>query len=293
MQPADDRPAPLSGNLRSLLFAPAVRADFIAKLPQRGADVVIIDLEDATPAHAKAEGRATTRALTPDLVAAGCRVVVRINSYSSDWFDDDVRDGLDPSVAAVMVPKVDTTITLDHVGAALAEAGLASTGVIVGIETALGVADARELLSHPQVVGAYFGAEDFVVDMGGVRTASNDEVAFARAAVALAGRIAGVPVFDLVTTDFRDDDRFTAEAAQARALGYAGKLCIHPAQVPLANAAFVPSHAEVERARRLLDAYDRAIARGIAAIDFEGQLVDEPMAVQARRIIALGDVDAG
>ena len=98
-----------------------------------------------------------------------------------------------------------------------------------------------------------------------------------------------VPVLDQVVTDFRDDDRFVREAAEARALGYAGKLCIHPGQVVLANAAFVPSAAEVDRARRLLAAYEAASAAGVAAIDFEGQMVDAPLATQARRVLDLAD----
>ena len=132
-------------------------------------------------------------------------------------------------------------------------------------------------------------AEDFIADMGGVRTASNDEVATARSMVALAGRLAGVPVLDQVVTDFGDLDRFSSECASARALGYAGKLCIHPGQVTVANEGFVPSADEVARARALLAAYEEASARGVAAIDFEGQMVDEPLAAQARRVIALAD----
>jgi citrate lyase subunit beta/citryl-CoA lyase len=136
-------------------------------------------------------------------------------------------------------------------------------------------------------VAGYFGAEDFIADMGGVRTDSNHEVQHARSAVALAGRLAGVPVLDQVVTDFRNDERFSNEAAEARALGYAGKLCIHPGQVAIANDAFVPTADEIDRAHRLLAAYESATAAGVAAIDFEGQMVDEPLATQARRIIAL------
>lgn len=289
MQPPAERAAALSGRARSLLFAPAVRSDVMAKLPQRGADLVILDLEDATPTDAKDHARALVAMATPDLLAAGCRVTVRINSTTTSWFADDVRHALHTGLAAVVVPKIDTEFALDLVADALDDVGLHDLGIVAGIETALGVADARALLAHRRVVGVYFGAEDFVVDMGGVRTASNDEVAYARSSIALAARLTGVPAFDLVTTDLRDDERFVREAAQARALGYAGKLCIHPAQVALANAAFVPSASEVDRAQRLLAAYDAALLRGVAAIDFEGQLVDEPMAVHARRTIAMAD----
>ena len=273
--------------LRSLLFAPAVRPDFIANLPERGADAVVIDCEDATPANAKAEGRSNARTLAPRLAAAGCQVLVRVNGQPTEWFFDDVAGGLTPDLAAVIIPKVETIGGLDAVGRALDAAGFSDLGVLAGLETALGVADARSLLAHPRVVAGYFGAEDFIADMGGVRTDDNGEVLFARSAVALAGRLAGVPVLDQVVTDFRNDERFYSEAAEARALGYSGKLCIHPGQVAIANEAFVPTADEVDRARRLLAAYETASAAGVAAIDFEGQMVDEPLATQARRIIAL------
>jgi citrate lyase subunit beta/citryl-CoA lyase len=95
-----------------------------------------------------------------------------------------------------------------------------------------------------------------------------------------------VQAIDQVVTTFGDDEHFLADAAQGRALGYGGKLCIHPAQVPLANRAFSPSPEEIDHARRLLAAYEAATARGVAAIDFEGQMVDEPLARHARAILA-------
>lgn len=276
------------GRLRSLLFAPAVRPDFIAKLPERGADAVVVDCEDATPAGAKDLARQHVREHVPAL-AEKCKVTVRVNAVASEWFADDINDGVVPEVAAIVVPKIDSVDALNTVSAALEANGLGHIGVIAGIETALGVADTRLLLAHERVVAAYFGAEDFIADMGGIRTASNEEVLYARSAVALAARLGGVPLLDQVVTDFRDDDRFIAECAQARAIGYSGKLCIHPGQVALANAAFIPSADEVDRARRLLEVYENATSEGLAAIDFEGQMVDEPLAVQARRIIATAD----
>jgi len=122
--------------------------------------------------------------------------------------------------------------------------------------------------------------------MGGVRTESSLEVLYARSRVALAARVAGVQSLDQVVTTFNDDDLFLTDATQGRALGYGGKLCIHPAQVPLANRAFSPSPEEIERARRLLAAFDAATARGDAVIDFEGQMVDEPLARHARAVLA-------
>ena len=277
------------GRLRSLLFAPAVRPDFVRKLASRGADGVVIDCQDATPAAAKAEGRAHARELAPGIAGRGSQVFVRVNAVASRWFREDVAGGLSEGLAGVIVPKLESPAQLEQVDAALGDAGHRELGVLAGLETALGVADARLVLAHPRVVAGYFGAEDFVADMGGVRTPSNREVLFARSQVALAGRLAGVPVLDQVVTDFKNDEAFAAEAAEARALGYRGKLCVHPQQVPLANRAFVPSEEEVARARRLLRAYEAATAEGLAAIDFEGQMVDEPLAARARQVLQSAD----
>jgi citrate lyase subunit beta/citryl-CoA lyase len=214
-------------------------------------------------------------------------VTVRVNAPSTEWFERDIEESLSVELDAVVVPKLDRLEDLDRLASLLDAAGLHEIGVLVGIETALGVVDARQLLAHPRSIAAYFGAEDFIADMGGIRTESNEEVKFARAAVALAARLGGVPVLDQVVSDFRNDDRFLTEAAQARAMGFAGKMCIHPGQVGLANRAFSPTESEVDRARRLLAAYTSAKASGLGAVEFEGQMIDEPLAAQARRVVEL------
>ena len=253
---------------------------------------MVIDCEDASPPNAKDEARRNARRLAPAIAGRGSHVFVRVNSVTSPWFEEDVADGLCPELTGIVVPKLERTAQLVQIDQALERVGLASLTVLAGIETALGVADARALLAHPRVGAAYFGAEDFIADMGGVRTEGNQEVLYARSQVALAGRLAGIPTLDQVVVDFRNGESFQREVAEARALGYRGKLCIHPGQVELANRGFLPSEEEVDFARRLLGAYEKATAAGVAAIDFEGQMVDEPLAAHARQILAAAARDA-
>jgi citrate lyase subunit beta/citryl-CoA lyase len=276
---------------RSVLFAPANRPELVAKLPRSQPDVVVLDLEDAVPPAEKIGARASARAGAQALLGldGGPAVLVRVNAPATQWHAEDLADAPVPGIAAVIVPKLETLDEVAGVAAALDRAGCPDVGIVAGIETARGVADARLLLEAPRIVACYFGAEDFTVDMGGIRREDNFEVQFPRAQVALAARLAGVPAIDIVVAAFDDDARFLREAAEARALGFAGKLCIHPSQVPLANAAFVPSAEEVARARALLAAYDASVADGIAAIAFEGQMVDEPLAARARAIIAAAE----
>lgn len=277
---------PRLDRLRSVLFAPATGVEVLRSIGKRGADAIVIDCEDAVAPDAKQRAREAAAELTPELAAQGIVVTVRVNAPSSEHFVADINEALADGVAAVVVPKLERLAELDVVERLLTEAGRPDLGVLAGLETALGVADARELLGHSRVVAAYFGAEDFVADMGGRRTPGNAEVAYARAQVALAGRLSGVPVLDQVVADYSDDERFRREAADALALGYAGKLCIHPRQVGLANDAFQPSADELARAQRVVAAYEQAHAAGLGVIAFEGQMLDEPLAAQARRIIA-------
>jgi len=272
--------------LRSLLFAPASRADVLAKLPRSNPDGVVIDLEDAVPADGKVAARENARKLGRELAVAhpDLAVYVRVNAVPTEWFAADVADACVPELAGIVVPKLESPDEVDAVAAALTAADLGSLHVVAGAETAAGV-ERAQAICRPPVAACYFGAEDFVADIGGVRTESNLEVLYARSRVVLAARITGVLAIDQVVPAFGDDARFLDDAAQGRALGYHGKLCIHPVQVPLANRAFSPSAEEVDRAQRLLAAYDAAVARGEAAIAFEGQMVDEPLARHARAVV--------
>lgn len=266
---------------RSLLFVPANRPDLAAKAGRSQPDAVVLDLEDAVPEAEKAAARSELAKATSELVANGMAVLVRVNPPTTPWFAEDL-EALPDGIAGVVVPKFEPA-SLDFLSRAKVE-----LPVVAGLETVRGVFDAREALIEP-VAGCYFGAEDYVVDLGGVRNPDNAEVAVARSLVAVAARLAGVPAYDMIVVDFGDAERFRTEAVAARALGYAGKLCIHPAQVLPANETFVPSTDELDRARRLLSAFDDAVAHGQAAIAFEGTMVDEVVARAARAVLASAD----
>jgi len=276
--------------LRSLLFAPAVRPDVVRKTPGTGADGVVIDCEDATPADRKAEARSLARTVGAE-IAAAIPVWVRCNGVETGLLGEDIRSAIPAGAAGVVVPMVESEIQLDSVRGILAGAGRSELGVIVGLETARGVAAARDILTHSVVVGAYFGAEDFIADMGGVRTESNIEVQHARSEVALAGALGRVPVLDQVVVSYHDADRFIREAGEARAMGYAGKLCIHPSQVQLANRAFTSSAEEIDAARRIVEAHAHAVAAGSGVAVVDGRMIDGPLVSQARRVLGMADAD--
>lgn len=257
-----------------MLFVPGNRPELAAKAPRSTAGVVVLDLEDAVPAAGKSEARDVVREAAGRLMGL-VPVCIRINPPTTPWFADDVAC-LPEGLAAVVVPKLASAAQRREVDRALG-----GRPIIAGLETVRGVTEARTLL-EPPVVACYFGAEDYVADLGGVRTGSNEEVSVARSLVAMAARLAGIPALDMITLDFGDDERFVREAREARALGYTGKMCIHPRQAQLADEAFRPTSEELEWARRVLRAFDEAAG---ATIAFEGLMVDEVVAARARSIV--------
>jgi citrate lyase subunit beta / citryl-CoA lyase len=280
-------------NLRSLLFAPGNRADLIAKLPRSHPDAIAIDLEDAVPATLKAEARGITREAVAALLGSklSCQIFVRTNPVSTTAFQDDIKS-LTEKIDGIVLPKIEKSEDFQNIAKELEQHNLSHLNVIAGIETARGVEDVRRILEQPpkQLKAVYFGAEDFIADMGGERTREGLEVLYARSRVVLAAKSRGLLALDQVVTAFKDNELFLIDAKQAKNLGYTGKLCIHPSQVILAHRVFAPSEAEIERAKRLLERYNQGVMQGKGVIEFEGQMVDEPILVKARAILAASDI---
>lgn len=274
--------------LRSLLFAPASSAELVAKLPRAGADVVALDLEDGIADHRAPAARTAAAAALPVLAAAGQRAYVRTSAPGEPAFLDDLAAVAPAAPAGYVLPKCERPDVVAEAAAAIAAAhGGAAPPLVLGLETVRGVVGATALAALDAPVQAlYFGAEDFATSAGARRTSSGHEVLYARSRVLLAARAAGVLALDQALADVRDDARFAADAAVGRDLGYDGKLCIHPRQVELTHEAFAPSPDELVAARRLLAAFDAAVAQGDATPVIDGRMVDEPLARRARALVA-------
>ncbi|NYI78862.1 HpcH/HpaI aldolase/citrate lyase family protein [Nocardioides panzhihuensis] len=268
--------AEIAGTARTWLFVPGNRPERFDKAAAAGPDVVVLDLEDAVaPAHKDA-----ARAHVTDwLPQADVTVAVRINAAATIWHDADLAalaalDG--PSL--VMLPKADSPETVAAVLAALPD----GSAVVALVETALGVAGAIDLARSPGVVRLAFGSFDLAAELG-VDPDHAPALAPARGKLVLAsavGELAG-PI-DGVTGDVRDHERLAEDVTAAAALGFAGKLCIHPGQVAPAAVALAPTPDEVAWAERVLAA---ATEDGVALVD--GRMVDAPVVARARRIISL------
>lgn len=247
---------------RTFLFVPGDRPDRFAKAAAAGADVVVLDLEDAVATAAKD----TARDHVVAWLAAGNRAVVRINGARTPWYPDDVaavRDLAD----SVMVPKAESAGDFD---------GLPS--VLPLIETARGITAATDLCGLLAVVRPVFGSIDLAADLG-VDPLSRTALLHARSALVLAAAATGcAPPVDGVTTALSDVDAVRDDTRHAVELGFTGKLCVHPRQVPAVHEAFRPSEEEIAWARSVLVAGD-----GVAAVG--GELVDRPVLLRAERLL--------
>lgn len=261
---------------RTLLFVPGDRPERFPKAAASGADLVVCDLEDAVAPTDK-DG---ARVAVAGWLAAHGRAAVRVNAVDTEWYaaDRDALSGL-PGLAAVVVPKAEDPEALAALGSQLGGIPL-----IALVETALGLHRAAELASAHGVVRLAFGAIDFALDAG---TAEDDEaLLYARSHLVVASRVGGLaqPV-DGVTVVLDDADAAARDAARARRLGFGGKLCIHPRQVAPVNAAFSPTAAEIEHARRVV-----AAAGAGAATRVDGQMVDVPVLERAQRLLARAEL---
>ena len=284
---------PTGQPLRSPLFVPGNKGRMLEKARTLPADAVILDLEDGVPPGEKAAARDTVR----QALEAGAytpQVILRVNAPGSGLIEADLEGALTAGVQAVCLPKAEEASDVVRLASLLAafeqEHGLAAgaLGILLMVETALGVLNAYDLArSSRRVQALCLGGEDLCRDLGAVRTRDGLEIAYARAYLVHAARAAGALAIDTVFVDLADHDRLQAEARQARQLGYSGKLLIHPAQIEPVHQAFAPSAGEVAHARRVLEAFEAAQARGDGVIALEGQMIDAPVVARAREVLAL------
>ncbi|MGV6872276.1 HpcH/HpaI aldolase/citrate lyase family protein [Pseudochelatococcus sp. B33] len=277
--------------LRSLLFAPGNQPRKCAKALAGDADAVCLDIEDAVPEAQKAEARTAIGTL---LQAGPERpFYVRVNGLHSDHSFADFKAVVRPGLKGIVLPRCETAAalaTVDWLLCALeTEAGLErhAIEVIPTIETASGVANLGELRNlPPRFRRLSFGAWDYTLDTGITYRKDEADLHHARASIVMQSRAAGLePPLDTSFPWIGDLEALSASAALARDMGFAGKACIHPEQVAIANAAFTPSAEELAEAREIVDGFRAAERIGEAAVKVRGRFVDYPIYEKARRLL--------
>lgn len=260
---------------RSWLFVPGDRPDRFEKARASDAHAVVCDLEDGVLPEHKLAARDHVRTWLDNQGAA----YVRVNAAESEWFDDDLDAlrGIE-GLLGLLLPKCEAPETLDAVGKMLRD----DQALIALVETALGLSRVMELASSPSVSCLGFGSFDYAADLNVAHTPT--ALLHARSTIVMASRVAGIAApLDGVTPDVRDEEQCRADADWSRELGFAGKMCVHPAQVAVVNEAFNPTVAELAWARRVVEVASEA-RHGALSID--GQLIDGPVIERARRLLA-------
>jgi citrate lyase subunit beta/citryl-CoA lyase len=278
--------------MRSKLFVPASRPELFGKALAGDADALSFDLEDAVQETRKDEARRTLEAFLrqlstrpPDKI-----VIVRVNGLNTRHFEADVAAVACPAVHLINLPKPESAEDVQAAAAVLArreaERGIdRPIGILANIESPRGLRVAAAIAgAHPRVVGLQLGLGDLFEPFG-IDRADARAVHAMQLAVRLAAAEAGIWACDTVYGTVADPDGYTREAESARRLGYIGKSCIHPTQVPLANAVFRPSDAEIAAALRVVEAARGAERQGVGAYLVDGRMIDVPFVRRAESVL--------
>ena len=279
----------------SLLFVPADTERFLAKAGQRGADALILDLEDAVARPAKAGARANLASFTPRLKSSGMPVYVRVNN-EPELLAGDLEAVIAAGADGLLMPKVDTPAQVLQLDADLARLeakhgrAVRSLPVIAMIESPLGICNVVAIANaSKRLSGLLFGVEDFGAVMGMESRAEG--MTGPAQTIAIAAAAAGLQPMGLPgsVADFSNLENYRALAVLARRIGMRGTVCIHPAQVPVVNEVFGGTEQEAATARQVLQVFDASVAAGRGAVAYEGRMIDEPIAIRSRKFLQRHD----
>jgi citrate lyase beta subunit len=267
---------------RSLLYVPASSEAMVRKAGGRGADVLILDLEDGVVPEAKDQARKQLRPLLEEVDFGGAEVLVRANPPSTDWGKQDLETLARLRPAGVAFPKIESPETVTDIDNALGRV----VPLFLMLETVPGVMRAAEIAcASPRVAGLLFGAADYRESLRAWRDPEELELHFARSQLLHAARLAGAEAFDTPWFEYRDEAGLEASARRVRQLGFDGKTAIHPLQVPVINDVFAPTAAEISRAHAVVEAMAEARSRGSYVATVDGEMVEALHLKQARRTL--------
>ncbi|MCS7118337.1 MAG: CoA ester lyase [Thaumarchaeota archaeon] len=272
--------------MRSLLFVPANVERYVVKAPTVGADAVILDLEDSVPEERKGEARRALRSAVRHLKSnSDARVMVRVNAADTAHFKDDVTSSLEAGCDAIVFPKCNDAYTVESLRRVVEEVG-AEVSVIALIESARGVLNLEGIArSWRSIEGLAFGVYDYSISMETIFP-SRGHLTVVKSLIAIAAKAYGLLAIDTPYAKVSDLQGLREESMEAKALGFDGKLAVHPSQVPVINEAFSPTGEEIEWARRVVSVMEAARSEGRSSTMLEGNMVDEAHYRLARLVLS-------
>ncbi|MEP0765225.1 MAG: citrate lyase subunit gamma [Fimbriimonadia bacterium] len=271
---------------RSRLYLPGGEPKFFTNAGLHGADGYILDLEDSVPPSEKDSARLVVRNALRQVDFGSAERMVRINQLPLGL--EDIRAIAPHNVHVVLIPKCESAEQVREVDEAMRESGASETYLMPIIESALGAFRAYEIASACRsVCSLAIGLEDYTADIGAERTPEGRESFWARSQVVNGARAAGVQPIDTVFSDVDDEEGLRASVREAKALGFEGKGCIHPRQIRPIHEEFAPSPESVEKAKRIVTAYEDAAAKGLGVVALGSKMIDPPVVKRALRTVKL------
>lgn len=265
--------------LRSLLFVPGNNSRFLEKAKSLQADIVCFDLEDSVPPEEKKSARSLIKNALKNRSEYGSEIYVRTNSPISGMIPDDLLEIVQKGVDGIVIPKVNTADEIKKIEKTMAglerKRSLKPIEIIASIESTQGVVNAYPIASCSRVTALVFGVFDLLNDLGVEYSKNPEGAAYSRAKIPVDARAAGKYALDAIWQDLDDVKGLEQDSVAAKNLGYAGKSIIHPTQIEVVHRVFHPTPAEIEWAKKVINAYDLAKKEKKGATTVEGKMIDE------------------
>ena len=277
---------------RALLYMPGDNWKMITKSVTLGVDSICMDMEDGTAINKKAEARATIAKALQELDFGASEKLARINSVGSGWEQEDIEAVLPYHPDGIVIPKVESFEQVEWASRIIEDAELKngwkvnSIRILIGVETAKGILNLKEIAAHLRLDAIIFGGEDFAASIGAVRTKDAVELLYARQAVIVACAAYDLQPLDIVTIDYKDLEALKVESEFGARLGFSGKQIIHPNQVQVVQEAFTPSDEAITYARRIVETFEASQKEGKGAYSLDGKMIDMPLLKNAQKVLA-------
>lgn len=276
---------------RALLYMPGDDWKKITKALTLGVDSICMDMEDGVAANRKGQARETIARALRELDFGGSEKLARINAVGSGLEKEDIEAVLPYHPDGIVIPKVEALDQIQWAHEIIEAAELKygwkvnSVRLLIGVETAMGILNLKEIASHPRLDAVIFGGEDYAASIGATRTPEAIELLYARQAVVTACAAFDLQAIDIVTIDFKNLDVVRSEAEFGAQLGYSGKQIIHPAQVEPVQEAFTPNTEAIAHAKRIVESFEAAQKSGAGAYALDGRMIDMPLVKNAQKVL--------
>ena len=271
--------------LRSVLYMPGINQKAMDKALNLDCDAVVLDLEDAVEVSKKEDSRQLVIRQIENNDYGPRVVVVRVNDLGTKWGEQDVAAVANLPIQAILVPKVSEIRDISRVVDLLNRLG-SELPIWIMVETPLAIININELARQPRVTALVMGTSDLVVDLCAEHLEERQNISYALQRSIIAARAFGKKILDGVHLDFRDLDSLRNVCRLGKSMGFDGKTLIHPDQIPVANDAFSPSEAELDKAKRVIEAWRSAQTRGSGVVEVDGTLVESLHVEEAKRLIS-------